>query len=137
MRRLPAPLRVTRPPPSITTRALALWTFAVAARVMVTGAGPQLNVMTPPAATARTTASEVQLAGVPVPTTRSGWRVSTGCASAGTAACPSGLPAGFAATGGADAEADAGSIPARPSGADGCADPGAADAAADGGAAAP
>ena len=42
--------------------------------------------MTPPLATARTTARDVQLRGVPVPTQRSGWEVSTARASAdGTA----------------------------------------------------
>jgi anti-sigma regulatory factor (Ser/Thr protein kinase) len=60
--------------------------------VIVTGAGPQSNVMMPPAATALTTAAEVQLAGVPVPTVRLGRRVSTGRAAAGTAARPAGLP---------------------------------------------
>jgi hypothetical protein len=40
--------------------------------VIVTGFGPQLNVMTPPAATAATTAAGVQLAGVPEPITWSG-----------------------------------------------------------------
>jgi hypothetical protein len=58
MRRLPAPLRVTFPPPLITTSALVLRTFAVALITIVTGARPQLNVMTPPAATALTTAAE-------------------------------------------------------------------------------
>jgi hypothetical protein len=60
--------------------------------VMVTGAGPQSKVITPPAATAATTAADVQPAGVPLPTTRSGLRVSTARASAGTDAPPSGLP---------------------------------------------
>jgi hypothetical protein len=60
--------------------------------VMVTGAGPQSKVISPPAATAATTAADVQLAGVPLPTTRSGLRVSTARASAGTAAFPPGLP---------------------------------------------
>ena len=36
---------------------------------MVTGFGPQLKAMMPPAATSRTTAAEVQLAGVPFPIT--------------------------------------------------------------------
>jgi hypothetical protein len=36
---------------------------------MMVGEAPQLNVMTPPAATAATTASLVQLAGVPLPMT--------------------------------------------------------------------
>ena len=71
----------------------ALRIFAVAVMVMVTGSGPQLKVMTPPAATAATTASEVQLAGVPSPITWSGREVSSGCASGGTGARPSGLPA--------------------------------------------
>jgi hypothetical protein len=60
--------------------------------VIVTGAGPQSKVMMPPAATALTTAAEVQLAAVPVPTVRVGWLVSTARAAAGTAACPEGLP---------------------------------------------
>jgi hypothetical protein len=37
--------------------------------VIVTGDGPQLNVMTPPAATAAATAADVQLAGEPLPIT--------------------------------------------------------------------
>ncbi|GIH16938.1 hypothetical protein Raf01_51100 [Rugosimonospora africana] len=73
-------------------------TFAVAFIVMVTGACPQEKVMIPPAATAATTAAEVQLAGVPLPTTRVGWVVSTAFASAGTAAWPFGLPAFNSAT---------------------------------------
>jgi hypothetical protein len=92
MRRFPPPLSVTRPPPSRTTCELALRTFAVAAIVIVTGAAPQSNVMIPPLATALTTAAEVQLAGVPVPTVRVGWLVSTARAAAGTAACPARLP---------------------------------------------
>jgi hypothetical protein len=60
---------------------------------MVTGWAPQLNLITPPFATALTTAADVQLAGVPVPTTRVGFDVSTARASAGTAARPVGLPA--------------------------------------------
>src|SRR4051794_7988711 len=106
MRRLPAPLSVTRPPPSSTTVAWALRTFAVAFMVIVTGLGPQSNVMIPPAATAFTTAAEVQLDGVPLPIVRVGWLVSTAAAAAGTAACPAGLP-GFGSVFGfrvADAE---------------------------------
>ncbi|WP_329172461.1 hypothetical protein [Streptomyces sp. NBC_01477] len=49
--------------------------------------------MTPPLATAATTAAEVQLAGVPLPTVLVGFEVSAARAAAGTAACPSGLPA--------------------------------------------
>ncbi|GAA1418084.1 hypothetical protein GCM10009662_70960 [Catellatospora coxensis] len=48
--------------------------------------------MIPPAATAATTAFEVQLAGVPSPIFRVGREVSTAFASAGTAARPFGLP---------------------------------------------
>ncbi|MFV0450816.1 MAG: hypothetical protein ACK5LS_01015 [Propioniciclava sp.] len=44
-------------------------TFAVAFIVIVTGLGPQSKAITPPEATPATTASEVQLAGVPVPIT--------------------------------------------------------------------
>ncbi|GAB2976885.1 hypothetical protein GCM10027184_28780 [Saccharothrix stipae] len=62
--------------------------------VMVTGAGPQSKVITPPAATAATTACDVQLAGVPLPITRVGRVVSTAAASGGTGAPPPGLPAG-------------------------------------------
>src|SRR5712691_2022766 len=69
IRRLPPPLSVTRPPPSKTTRWRTLGTVAVTRIVMVTGLGPQLNLMIPPAATARTTAADVQLAGVPCPIT--------------------------------------------------------------------
>jgi hypothetical protein len=61
--------------------------------VIVTGAEPQLNVMIPPAATALTSADDVQLDGVPVPITWFGWLVSTGRAAAGIVACPFGLPA--------------------------------------------
>src|SRR4051794_40706446 len=93
MRRAPPPLSVTSPPPSSTRDGFLFLTFAVAVIVMVTGAGPQLKVTTPPAATAATTAAEVQLAGVPVPMTRVGWLLSAACASAGTATCPSGFPA--------------------------------------------
>ncbi|GIJ29981.1 hypothetical protein Vqi01_51430 [Micromonospora qiuiae] len=60
--------------------------------MMVTGSGPQSKVMIPPAATARTTAAEVQLAGVPVPTVRVGFEVSTAPATAGTATRPAGFP---------------------------------------------
>jgi hypothetical protein len=66
---------------------------------MVTGRGPQLNVMMPPFATAATTAEDVQLAAVPLPTTRVGRRVSTARASAGTGAPPPGFPAAGARVG--------------------------------------
>ena len=84
MRRRPAPLNVTNPPPSMTTRGLVFTTFAVALILIVTGSGPQANRMIPPAATAATTAAEVQLAGVPRPTTRLGRELSTGRPPAGT-----------------------------------------------------
>src|ERR1700760_610841 len=88
MRRAPSPLSVTFPCPSRTTSALGLRTLAVACMVIVTGSGPQENVITPPDATAATTACDVQLAGVPFPITWSGWVVLTGWPAAGTAARP-------------------------------------------------
>src|SRR5690242_1837778 len=93
IRRAPPPLSVTLPPPSRVTNALRLSTRAVACMVMVTGAGPQLKVMSPPFATARTTALEVQLAAVPPPTTRAGW------AARGGAACRAVLAASEMASG--------------------------------------
>ena len=51
---------------------------------MVTGLVPQLKVMMPPAATSRTTAADVQLAGHPSPITWSGCRVSTPRPAGGT-----------------------------------------------------
>ena len=69
-------------------RGCALTIFAVWVIAIVTGAGPQSNVITPPAATAATTAAEVQLAGVPEPTTRSGCEVSTPRESTGAAGPP-------------------------------------------------
>src|SRR3954447_17816592 len=92
MRRAPAPLRVTRPPPSSTTSGLSLKTLAVAFIVMVTGLGPHLKTILPPAATAATTAAQVQLAGVPSPITWSGLATDSACAAEGTAHCPSALP---------------------------------------------
>src|SRR6185437_9950693 len=50
IRRLPPPLSVTRPPPSRTTRCRVLGTVAVLRIRIVTGFGPQLNVVIPPAA---------------------------------------------------------------------------------------
>jgi hypothetical protein len=57
---------------------------------MVTGRGPQENVITPPAATARTTACDVQLAGVPWPITWSGCAVLTAGANGPPAPPPAG-----------------------------------------------
>jgi hypothetical protein len=62
--------------------------FAVWAIAIVAGAGPQSNVITPPAATAATTAAEVQPAADPEPTTRSGCEVSTPRDSIGAAGPP-------------------------------------------------
>jgi hypothetical protein len=70
--------------------------------VITTGFGPQEKVMTPPAATAATTAADVQLAAVPSPTVRVGREVSTARAAAGTAACPPGFPYRGALCGGGD-----------------------------------
>src|SRR5262245_48162192 len=106
MRRRPPPLRVTSPPPSSTmVGPWALTTLAVACIAIVTGSGPQLNRMMPPAATAATTAADVQLAAEPVPMTRVGREVSTARASGGTAARPAGLP-GANARGGVDGATD-------------------------------
>jgi hypothetical protein len=68
--------------------------LAVSFIVIVTGVDPQEKVITPPAATAATTASEVQLAGVPSPITRAGREVSSARPSAGTGARPLRLPGG-------------------------------------------
>src|SRR6185437_5153770 len=84
IRRRPAPLSVTLPPPLSTTCWLVFLTLAVADMVIVTGLEPQLKVMTPPLATARTTAREVQLAAVPRPMTRVGWAVLTARPAGGT-----------------------------------------------------
>src|SRR5262245_14483969 len=84
MRRLPPPLSVTSPRPSSTTRRLVLTTLAVWRSSIRTGRGPQRNRMIPPLATARTTARDVQVPGVPWPTQRSGWEVSTARAARGT-----------------------------------------------------
>src|SRR5215470_1802795 len=117
IRRLPPPLSVTRPPPSSTTRCLVLYTRAVAVITIVTGFVPQSNVMIPPAATARTTAADVQLAGLPSPITWFGWLVLTARPAGGTGKCPLGLPNRGMAPGRA-AAADlptASDLPAAPS----------------------
>ncbi|HEY1519801.1 MAG TPA: hypothetical protein VGL69_17990 [Solirubrobacteraceae bacterium] len=59
-------------------------TFAVAFILIVTGPAPHEKRMIPPARTAASTAAEVQLAGVPCPTTRLGCDVSTARPPAGT-----------------------------------------------------
>jgi len=103
--------------------------LAVAVIVIVTGAGPQSNVTMPPAATALTTAAEVQLAAVPVPTVRVGWLVSTGRAAAGTGACPLGLPGFGSVTGatGRDGETDGATDEGGGAGEDGATADGALD----------
>ena len=65
MRRFPPPLSVTLPRPSRTTRRLVLTTLAVSFITILTLPGPQRKRMTPPLATARTTARDVQLRAVP------------------------------------------------------------------------
>src|SRR5215469_6911360 len=92
IRRWPPPLSVTRPPPSSTTRCLVLDTRAVAVIKIVTGFLPQSNLMIPPLKTARTTAADVQLAGLPSPITWFGWLVLTALPAGGTGKCPWGLP---------------------------------------------
>jgi hypothetical protein len=72
--------------------------------VIVTGFGPQLKVMMPPLATARTTAAEVQPAGDPLPMTWFGCLVLTARPAAGTVALPDGLP--YRAGAGADGLGD-------------------------------
>ena len=67
---------------------MLLRTLIVWLSVIVTGFGPQLNVTTPPAAAAASTAAEVQLAAVPVPTTRSGRLTSSRPMPDGTATVP-------------------------------------------------
>jgi hypothetical protein len=84
IRRFPPPLRVTRPPPSNATRRRVLMTLAVLVITMVTGLRPQMKVMMPPAATSRTTAADVQLAGLPFPTTWWGCLVLTARPAGGT-----------------------------------------------------
>jgi hypothetical protein len=91
MRVVPPPLSVTLLPPSMTSFVpLSLKTFAVEVRTIVTGSGPQSNVMIPPFATAATNASPVQPAGVPVPMTVVGDDTSSACPAGGTGAWPSG-----------------------------------------------
>src|SRR5258707_5935359 len=92
IRRWPPPLSVTRPPPSRTTRRLVLGTLAVAVITIVTGLLPQLNLMIPPAATALTTAADLQLAGVPWPVTWFGGLVVTARPAGGTGKGPPGVP---------------------------------------------
>src|SRR3954462_12454446 len=74
---------------------LFVGSFIVAVTEMVTGAAPQLKLMTPPLLTAVLSALNVQLAAVPVPITDVGFETSTGCALVGTPALqePFGFPA--------------------------------------------
>src|SRR6185369_4243127 len=84
---------VTLPPPSMTIGPVLLNTFAVSVSVRVIGAVPQLNVITPPLATAATKAAAVQLSGAPLPITVRGVAMLSACASAGIGHLPFGLPA--------------------------------------------
>jgi len=84
IRRLPPPLRLIKPPPSSTTERRVLITRTVVVITIVTGLGPQLKVIMPPAATSRTTAADVQLAGLPLPITWSGCLVLTARPAGGT-----------------------------------------------------
>jgi len=83
----------------MTTRALVLTTFAVAVIVMVTGLGPQEKVISPPAATAATTAWDVQLAAVPFPMTVVGSVASRRTLAGDSLAVPGLAVAGFAVAG--------------------------------------
>jgi len=76
-----------------------LTTRAVERITIVMGRGPQSKVMIPPAATARITALDVQLAGRPSPITWLECLVSTARPAGGTGKCPLGLPGTAAAAG--------------------------------------
>src|SRR4051812_49942369 len=90
----PPPSRVIFRPPSMTVFFVD-GTLSVAVTRIITGSGPQLKVMTPPAVTAVWRALKLQLAGMPVPTTAVGLAVLAAWAFAGTPAPhePLGLPA--------------------------------------------
>src|SRR5690349_16584372 len=92
MRLVWPPESVTLPPPSITSLLVLLRTLIVCDSVIVTGFGPQSKVITPPAAAALSTAAEVQLAAVPVPTTRSGTLTSSTPRPDGTLTVPARFP---------------------------------------------
>src|SRR5580692_7347485 len=100
----PPPSRVTLFPPSMTmctgVLPVDIGGLSVDVTTMVTALGPQLSVTVPPPLTALDSASNVQLNGVPVPTTAVGRLVSTGCASAGNVNVVQD-PIGFPATGNA------------------------------------
>jgi len=71
------PSSVTVLPPSMTVlRSFGI--ASVAVTLIVAGSLPQLKVMTPPFATAALSASNVQLAAVPLPTTVVGLDTSAG-----------------------------------------------------------
>src|SRR4051812_17553871 len=112
------PSSVTLLPPSITVFFIS-GRCIVAVTAIVTGALPQLNVITPPLPTAASSSANVQLSGVPVPTTVSGAETSADIAAAGTPArqCPSGLPFAGATDPGASIDRASGSPP-PPSGDD-------------------
>jgi hypothetical protein len=77
---------------------VAIGGLSVDVTEIVTGSGPQSNVMIPPPLTALDSAWNVQLDAVPVPTTVVAWLVSTGSASAGNVSVVQ-EPVGFPATG--------------------------------------
>jgi Mycothiol maleylpyruvate isomerase N-terminal domain len=94
-------------------------TVAVAPITIVTGFGPQRNLMMPPSATARTTAADVQLAGVPWPIQWFAWLVLTARPAGGTATCPDGLPKLGSAPGLLTADELTEVVDGAPAGADG------------------
>src|SRR5579863_8911954 len=98
----PPPSRVILLPPSMTictgVLPVDIGGLSVDVTEMVTGSGPQLNVMIPPPLIAVDSVWNVQLDGVPIPTTVVGWLVSTGWASAGNVRVVH-VPVGFPATG--------------------------------------
>src|SRR3954469_12760723 len=87
------PSRVTRLPPSMTVFLLT-GRSRVALTAMVTFPEPQLKVITPPFVAAACSAENVQLAGVPLPTTVVGVETSAARARAGRAVvqAPLGAP---------------------------------------------
>src|SRR6187549_1960091 len=91
---VPPPSSVILRPPSMTV-CLLVGRFSVDVTLIVTGSGPQLKVITPPAVAAVLSAAKVQLAAVPVPITLVGLETSAACPFAGMALLqePFGLPA--------------------------------------------
>ncbi len=86
------PDNVTLPPPSMTSFWVLLRTFSVWVSVIVTGSGPQLKVITPPAVTAATNAADVQLGRRAGPDDAVGRADVLEAHAGGTVAVPFGLP---------------------------------------------